>query len=85
MQILNNMMLFLPFGFFLYLIWPHPTTVLISAVFSVLIEGTQLITGLGWCEIDDVLSNSLGGAVGILVAAIAQKIRIRCKKQPSRE
>ena len=79
MQILNNMMLFLPFGFFLYLIWPHPTTVLISAVFSVLIEGTQLITGLGWCEIDDVLSNSLGGAVGILVAAIAQKIRIRCK------
>ena len=50
-----------------------------------LIEGTQLITELGWCEIDDVLSNSLGGAVGILVAAIAQRIRIRCKKQPSRE
>lgn len=41
---------------------------LIPLVFSVLIEITQYITGLGIAEFDDVFGNTLSGWIGVMVA-----------------
>ena len=41
---------------------------LIPLVFSILIETTQYITGLGIAEFDDVFGNTLGGWIGVLAA-----------------
>ena len=41
---------------------------LIPFVFSVLIETTQYITGLGIAEFDDVFGNTWGGWIGVLAS-----------------
>ena len=40
--------------------WLLLTAVLLSAV----IEAVQYVFNLGWCEIDDVICNVLGAAIG---------------------
>ena len=47
MQIVDNILLFVPLGFMLYLIRPHPAGIVWIVLFSMLIEGTQWVTGLG--------------------------------------
>lgn len=66
-----NMILFVPFGFFLYAILRHYEipikvllTVLISLMFTILIEMIQLATQSGRFEIDDIVTNTLGGLLG---------------------
>lgn len=74
-QIVNNILLFVPFGFILYQLIPSGKTILASVLFSVLIEAAQWFFGMGWCEVDDVLSNGLGGGIGMLLAAASERIR----------
>lgn len=80
MQIVDNILLFVPLGFMLYLIRPHPAGIVWIVLFSMLIEGTQWVTGLGCCEVDDVLSNGLGGAAGFLTAEMVRRIGMCCRK-----
>ena len=49
---------------------------LIPFVFSILIETTQYITGLGIAEFDDVFGNTLGGWIGVVVAWMCVKNKI---------
>ena len=51
---------------------------LIPLLFSIAIETTQYITGLGITEFDDVFGNTLGGWIGILTACTA--LRTKWKK-----
>ena len=37
-------------------------------VFSVVLETTQYITGIGIAEFDDVFGNTMGGWIGVMVA-----------------
>ncbi len=60
---MNNIWLFVPLGtclasFRKKWLWLVPVGV------SVVIEATQYFTGIGLCDLDDVLSNSLGGFIG---------------------
>ena len=82
-QILLNVFLFVPLGFFLadffngrakklknnegsYLrSWLHP--LFISFAVSVVIEAIQYVCALGYCDIDDIVSNVLGAFLGVLV------------------
>ena len=66
--VINNIWLFVPLGTGLYRIFQKKWVLLIPLVFSVLIETTQYITGLGIAEFDDVFGNTLGGWIGVLVA-----------------
>ena len=66
---LMNIFLFEPIGLSLPNILPkkaHPVviTVIIAILFSVIIEAAQYWFCLGRCEIDDVIMNTLGAAVG---------------------
>ena len=64
----GNVAAFLPFGFFIPLLFRYHRSVWVITAWSfgvsVFIELTQLITRVGSCDIDDVLLNTLGGIIG---------------------
>lgn len=62
-QYIANVLFFIPYGF----LFPQKklkSVLLISLLTSVFIEVAQYICNLGWCEIDDVISNILGAVIG---------------------
>ena len=63
-DILKNIWLFIPLGAILYKQYPSPRTLLTPFLLSITIELIQYFTGTGLCEVDDVISNSIGGAIG---------------------
>jgi glycopeptide antibiotics resistance protein len=67
---LLNIVLFLPLGFLLPLIWPKNDrfgrVLLFGAAFSLLIELSQLLN-IRSTDIDDLLLNTLGAALGFLL------------------
>ena len=67
-DVINNIWLFVPLSTGLYRIFQKKWVLLIPLVFSILIEMTQYITGLGIAEFDDVFGNTLGGWIGVLAA-----------------
>ena len=71
-QNLSNILFFVSFGFLI----PAKTwksTLLISAAFTVFIETSQYLFRLGLCELDDVLCNVLGAAIGFLLYRLVLK------------
>ncbi len=74
-DIVGNVLLFIPFGFFLYLVLneagvPHPLllTALASFVFSAGIEAVQLFIPERNTAAHDLLNNTIGGIVGAVGA-----------------
>jgi len=62
-QNINNILVFIPFGaLFLGKNWK--ALLLTVLLFSAAIEAVQYTVNLGWCEIDDVICNVLGAAIG---------------------
>ena len=70
-SMLMNVFLFVPLGLSLPFVLgsgrlPEMITVALALAFSACIEYLQYRYGLGWCEADDVMMNTLGAAVGAL-------------------
>lgn len=63
-QYLVNILFFIPYG----LLFPWKNSwkyVFVTAlILSVFIELSQFIFNHGWCEVDDVISNTLGAMIG---------------------
>ena len=77
-NVFGNLVLFLPFGFLLPFIWIYfrtsktcPIAILVTSTF---LETMQLILGVGWFDIDDILLNTLGGLIGF--ALFTQLLRL---------
>ena len=79
--VINNIWLFIPLGTGLYRIFQKKWVLLIPLVFSVLIETTQYITGLGIAEFVDVFGNTLGGWIGVVVYLEARLNRIKDNRE----
>ena len=75
---LLNILLFVPFGLLIPRVNPRLSRaglVLLSGIVtSTLIEGLQFILRLGYCDIDDIIANSLGAIVGYGICCIFRKI-----------
>lgn len=77
LNLAGNVIAFMPFGYFL----PHFSkkglrffsVVLFSAEFSIAVELIQLFTRVGSCDVDDVILNTLGGALGYICYAISRR------------
>lgn len=86
---LDNVLLFVPFGALLARIDRRARALLWVLGLTVLIEAVQYVGGLGLCELDDILNNSLGGALGwVCVAAtlwLWEKRRGACRREKMRE
>ena len=66
-EVILNVVLFLPVGFLLPVVWEKARlrhAVLAGAAFSAIIEVSQLLTRRGWFEFDDMIHNALGAAIG---------------------
>lgn len=64
LEVLNNIWLFVPFGAILHSLKKKQQMLLLAIGLSVFIEGMQYFFGLGLCELDDVIGNSLGAWLG---------------------
>ena len=77
-NLLGNIIGFIPLGLLLPLLFPllrtAPRTILCVFLVSFGFELTQLVTMLGVFDVDDLLLNTLGGAIGYLFFAIFRKL-----------
>lgn len=66
--VFENIILFIPFGFLLPLVWKPARririTILYALLYSSCIELTQVITKMGYGQIDDIITNVLGAGIG---------------------
>ena len=71
-EIITNIILFIPLGFLLGRLvgWKG---ILIAAVMSAAIEIVQLITHLGLFEIDDIIHNTVGAAIGAALHKLVKR------------
>src|SRR5699024_8556882 len=70
LNIFGNVLAFMPFGFFLPMIWKRTDRLFLTAVFSFLmslcVETVQLVSRVGSFDVDDLLLNTIGGVLGFL-------------------
>lgn len=69
-NLLGNLVLFFPLGVYARLFWnrlPLWASALLPAAASLCVELLQYVTAWGVADIDDLLLNALGGALGALV------------------
>ena len=72
-DVLNNIWLFIPLGAIFYKLYPKKIILLVPILLSLLIEITQYLTGRGLCELDDIVSNGLGGCIGFGTGLIVEE------------
>lgn len=81
---IGNIILFLPFGFFLPMrcrkINKLSKSLLVGMAFSVSIEIVQLFMPNRWTDIDDVLLNTLGTGIGYSLFKMLNRIEIYMKE-----
>lgn len=75
-DIIKNIWLFIPLGAILYRLYPKAIILLVPVVLSIHIEGIQLFARIGTCELDDVISNSLGSWIGFCMGRVATDIKL---------
>lgn len=68
---IENILMFIPFGIFIPLLSTKFQTILrcTAAAFfcSTALELLQLLTGRGFCQLDDIVTNTIGGIIGYSV------------------
>ena len=83
-NIVGNMVVFMPFGFFLPIIsrrsrkWYN--TVSFGLIFSLILETLQLIFKVGSFDVDDMLLNTVGAGLGFLVYRTVQRTRVKMRR-----
>lgn len=82
----ENIIMFIPFGFLTPMIWKHMRKiwycVFLGFLFSCAIELSQLITQRGYCQLDDVVTNTLGALCGWLIWSVINYMRSHWNQTP---
>lgn len=82
-NILGNVLVFSPFGFFVPVISLKHRSVLkvvpLTLCLSLIIETIQLVCRVGSFDVDDLILNTLGGLIGYIVFTIFNTIRLKNK------
>ena len=78
-NVVGNVVVFLPFGMFLPQLFPKCKnvllTILLSLEFSFVIEVIQLISRVGSFDVDDLLLNTIGGLCGYILYGAGSFLR----------
>jgi glycopeptide antibiotics resistance protein len=79
-NLFGNIAVFLPYGMFLILMWPHKKISLFGALLrsvglSLCLESLQLVLSMGSFDVDDLILNGLGGLLGYAILTLS----ITCK------
>ncbi len=82
LNLAGNVVGFLPFGFFLPMLFKRArkwyAALLFSMEFSMIIEVLQLVNKVGSCDVDDVILNTLGGVLGYFCYFVIRNVRRKC-------
>lgn len=84
-NMVGNVAAFMPCGFFLPVVsrrskrWQN--TVVFSFAFSFMLETLQLVFKVGSFDVDDMLLNTLGAALGFLCYQFVQHIRVKLRRR----
>ena len=68
-NVIGNIVLFIPFGFFMYIKFEKNKTKALLTVF-IMTLGVEFIQGFipyRFCDIDDIILNTFGGYLGIII------------------
>lgn len=88
LNLVGNVVAFMPCGFLLPAISRRSRrfggAVFVGFFISFLIECTQLLLRVGSFDVDDMILNTLGVALGFLLNRMVQKVRIRKKQERER-
>lgn len=80
-DIIKNIWLFIPLGSIVYCIYPKRIILLLPVLLSFVIECIQLYAQIGFCELDDIINNSVGGYIGFHMGKLTddfmQRIKLR--------
>ena len=79
--VIENILLFIPFGFLFPACLPKRMSVLtifVGALCSICIEYIQYRTGRGYCQIDDVVTNTFGAVIGYIIYMICDSFFKKC-------
>lgn len=72
----GNVIMFIPLGFLLPRVFPALgqfwQTILVTALIITVVELTQLFTLLGSCDIDDLILNLIGAAIGYGISKLTK-------------
>ncbi len=78
--VVENILLFIPYGFLLSWVFEWARgfwkSMWFGAVTSVAVECLQLVTGRGFFQIDDILTNILGSMIGYLIFRICMVFKL---------
>ncbi len=76
LNLFGNIIAFIPFGIFLPVLSNNRikfvNTVILTYIFSIVIETVQLYFQLGVFDVDDLILNTCGGLIGYLIYAIGK-------------
>lgn len=79
MNLVGNVLAFIPFGLFVPMIAPRLDTplrvTLLSLEFSLAVELIQLVSKVGSFDVDDILLNTIGGILGYIIWIVSNRIR----------
>lgn len=75
----GNLIWFVPFGLLIPLLTRRSSgqTILLGFALSLLIEGMQFIFGTGFTEVEDLILNTLGTAIGCCLGGLFRKVYSR--------
>ena len=72
-EVLANIWLFIPLGTLFYKLSHMWEIVALPIALSLIIEVSQLVFGIGAFEFSDLLANSLGGIIGVIICYLLQQ------------
>lgn len=76
-EVIYNVLVFVPLGVYIQFFkpkWPFLLKTLLGLCISFIFECLQYIFSIGASDITDIIDNTLGGILGILMAMILEKI-----------
>ena len=83
-NLVGNVFIFMPAGFFIPIVWEDKRgfffTVCVTLQMSLLVEVLQLAFRVGSFDVDDLILNTLGGALGYILLILVGKWRYHEKK-----
>ena len=87
MEIINNILLFFPFGFILTDVFgkcPLRAVIFLAGVSSTMIEVSQLVFKIGLFEFDDIFNNVIGALLGWCVFHALRSFRYKRKEKTNK-
>lgn len=86
LDVWGNLLMFVPFPLFLYIVFgvrSYRKLFLAGFFSSLFIEVTQYFTGVGVPDIDDLILNTTGGLLGIIIIHALKQVVLKDLKQAS--